>query len=70
MLLPGCSCVPAKCAFLPALRHDCNLPAWLQCGMVPVGLRFAHGFNYANSGLGLPCPEEAANGWVDLSETL
>jgi hypothetical protein len=38
--------------------------------MVPVGLRFAHGFNYANSGLGLPCPEEAANGWVDLSETL
>ncbi|KAI3425934.1 hypothetical protein D9Q98_007906 [Chlorella vulgaris] len=40
------------------------------CGMVPVGLRFAHGFNYANSGLGLPCPEETANGWVDLSETL
>ncbi|PRW34079.1 glycoside hydrolase isoform A [Chlorella sorokiniana] len=28
------------------------------CGMVPVGLRFAHGFNPFNTGLGLPCPEE------------
>ena len=30
------------------------------CGMVPVGLRFAHGFNYYQTGLGLPCPEEIA----------
>jgi len=32
------------------------------CGMVPVGVRFAHGFNFYNSGLGMPCPEELANG--------
>lgn len=38
--------------------------------MVPVGVRFAHGFNPFNTGLGLPCPGEAAAGWVDLSETL
>jgi hypothetical protein len=25
------------------------------CGMVPVGARFAHGFNYYNTRLGLPC---------------
>ena len=41
-----------------------------QCGMVPVGLRFAHGFNPYNTGLGLPCPEEVTRGWVDLTETL
>lgn len=38
--------------------------------MVPVGLRFAHGFNPYNTWLGLPCPEEVTRGWVDLSETL
>lgn len=32
------------------------------CGMVPVGVRFAHGFNFYNTGLGMPCPEEIANG--------
>jgi len=32
------------------------------CGMVPVGVRFAHGFNFYNTGLGLPCPDEIANG--------
>ncbi len=32
------------------------------CGMVPVGVRFAHGFNYYNTGLGMPCPDEIANG--------
>lgn len=42
----------------------------LQCGMVPVGLRFAHGFNPRMTGLGLPCPDEVANGWQDLSEVL
>lgn len=40
------------------------------CGMVPVGLRWGHGFNYYNTRLGLPCPEELAGGWVDLSESL
>lgn len=25
------------------------------CGMVPVGVRFAHGFNYYNTKLGVPC---------------
>lgn len=29
------------------------------CGMVPVGLRYAHGFNYYATGLGLPCADEA-----------
>lgn len=32
------------------------------CGMVPVGALFAHGFNYHNTGLGLPCPDELENG--------
>lgn len=32
------------------------------CGMVPIGLQFAHGFNYHNTRLGLPCPEELENG--------
>lgn len=32
------------------------------CGMVPVGVRFAHGFNFYNTGLGMPCPDEIANG--------
>ena len=32
------------------------------CGMVPLGLRYAHGFNYHNTGLGLPCPDEIENG--------
>jgi hypothetical protein len=30
------------------------------CGMVPVGVRFAHGFNYWQTNLGLPCPGETA----------
>ena len=38
--------------------------------MVPVGIRFAHSFNFLNTRLGLPCPEEVAGGWTDLSETL
>lgn len=28
------------------------------CGMVPLGVRYAHGFNYHGTGLGLPCPDE------------
>ena len=32
------------------------------CGMVPVGLRYAHGFNFYNTGLGMPCPDEISNG--------
>lgn len=32
------------------------------CGMVPIGLRYAHGFNYHQTGLGLPCPDEIQNG--------
>jgi len=32
------------------------------CGMVPIGLRYAHGFNYHDTGLGLPCPDEIENG--------
>lgn len=32
------------------------------CGMVPVGVRYGHGFNFYNTGLGMPCPEELANG--------
>lgn len=32
------------------------------CGMVPVGARFGHGFSYFNTKLGVPCPDEAANG--------
>lgn len=43
-------------------------PALLQCGMVPVGVRFAHGFNPYQTRLGLPC--DAASGWTDLSENL
>ena len=35
------------------------------CGMVPTGVRFAHGFNPHNTRLGLPCPGEA---WTDLSQ--
>ena len=35
------------------------------CGMVPVGVRFAHGFNPHNTGLGLPCPEELQQGWQE-----
>lgn len=38
------------------------------CGMVPVGVRFAHGFNPYQTRLGLPC--DAASGWTDLSENL
>lgn len=34
------------------------------CGMVPAGVRFAHGFNFHNTRLGLPCPGEV---WTDLS---
>ena len=26
------------------------------CGMVPQGVRFSHGFNPYNTGLGKPCP--------------
>jgi hypothetical protein len=32
------------------------------CGMVPVGVRYAHGFNFHATGLGMPCPEELAGG--------
>ena len=32
------------------------------CGMVPLGVRFGHGFNFYNTGLGMPCPDELANG--------
>ena len=28
------------------------------CGMVPLGIRYAHGFNYHGTQLGLPCPGE------------
>lgn len=42
----------------------------LQCGMVPVGARYAHAYNPYRTQLGLPCPDEVANGWVDLSEQL
>jgi hypothetical protein len=28
------------------------------CGMVPLGIRYAHGFNYHGTRLGLPCPDE------------
>jgi hypothetical protein len=28
------------------------------CGMVPLGVRYAHGFNYHGTRLGLPCPDE------------
>lgn len=38
--------------------------------MVPVGVRFSHSYNPHNTRLGLPCPEELAEGWVDLSEQL
>ena len=67
------------CIALPAVAppSDCSLmlpptpPASrVQCGMVPVGVRFAHGFNPHNTRLGLPCADELANGWLDLSETL
>ncbi len=34
---------------------------------VPVGARFAHGFNPYNTRLDLPCPEEVEKGWEDLS---
>ncbi|KAL4436980.1 hypothetical protein ABPG75_004119 [Micractinium tetrahymenae] len=40
------------------------------CGMVPVGVRFVHGFNPYQTRLGLPCSEELAGGWTDLSESL
>lgn len=33
------------------------------CGMVPVGVRFAHGFNLQGTSLGLPCPEDITSGW-------
>ena len=32
------------------------------CGMVPLGVRFGHGFNFHNTGLGMPCADELANG--------
>ena len=39
------------------------------CGMVPVGLLFAVGYDAAGSpGLGLPCPDELANGWPDVAD--
>jgi len=28
------------------------------CGMVPLGVRYAHGFNYHGTNLGVPCPDE------------
>jgi len=37
-----------------------------MCGMVPVGMAFASGFDLAGSpGLMLPCPDEVANGWPE-----
>ena len=51
-------------------HHFVNFDAHVNpglCGMVPTGARFAHGFNYANTGLGMPCPDELVNGWPDLS---
>lgn len=39
--------------------------------MVPVGVRFAHGFNPYQTRLGLPCPgEELVGSWPDMSEAL
>jgi hypothetical protein len=32
------------------------------CGMVPLGTRYAHGFSFWDTGLGLPCPGELENG--------
>jgi hypothetical protein len=35
-----------------------------MCGMVPVGMMFSSNFDLIGSpGLGLPCPDEVANGW-------
>lgn len=35
-----------------------------MCGMIPVGIQFANGYDIGGSpGLGLPCPDEVANGW-------
>ncbi|KAL6767975.1 hypothetical protein ACKKBF_B37320 [Auxenochlorella protothecoides x Auxenochlorella symbiontica] len=35
-----------------------------MCGMIPVGIQFANGYDLGGSpGLGLPCPEEVAGGW-------
>lgn len=39
------------------------------CGMVPVNVRFAHGLNFYNTGLGMPCPEEISNG-LDRVKTI
>lgn len=37
-----------------------------MCGMIPVGLMFASGYDIIGSpGLGLPCPDEVANGWPE-----
>ncbi len=35
------------------------------CGMPPVGVRFAHGFDFHNNGMGLPCPWELEQGWQE-----
>lgn len=32
------------------------------CGMVPIGVRYAHGFNFYNTKLGVPCEDEIAHG--------
>lgn len=38
-----------------------------MCGMVPVGILFAAGYDaYGSPGLGLPCPVEVAGGWPDV----
>lgn len=40
-----------------------------MCGMVPVGVLFGAGYDAYNSpGLGLPCPDEVANGWPDVPD--
>ncbi len=75
-----CRCLQrlCRCAGSPApscrvASYHFHLPAPpfpMQCGMVPVGARFAHGFNPHNTGLGLPCPQEVAAGWVDMTESL
>lgn len=35
-----------------------------MCGMIPEGILFANGYDIGGSpGLGLPCPDEVADGW-------
>ena len=64
-----------SCTLLPPHPHPTPHPtphtsSSRLCGMVPMGVRFAHGFNHYATRLGLPCPEELEEGWQDLSEEL